>query len=87
MGIEFVTKEDLEAFRILLLQDIECLFIGRSVPAAKPWLKGKEVRNLLAISACTFQALLVTGKLKSTKIGGIHFYRYEDIKKMMEEGL
>ncbi len=87
MGTEIVTKEDLEAFRILLIQDIERLFTSRLAPAVKPWLKGTEVRKLLSISAGTLQTLRVTGKLKSSKIGGTHYYRYEDIKKMMNEGI
>jgi len=87
MGTEIVTKEDLEAFRILLIQDIERLFTRRLAPAVKPWLKGPEVRKLLSISAGTLQTLRVTGKLKSSKIGGTHYYRYEDIKKMMNEGI
>lgn len=87
MGTEVLTKDDLETFRILLLQDIERLFTSKSVPTAKPWLKGTEVRKLLTISAGTLQALRVTGKLRSSKIGGTHYYRYEDIEKMMDEGI
>jgi hypothetical protein len=87
MGTEMVTKEDLEAFRILLLQDIERLLKSRSLSPTKPWLKGTEVRKLLSISAGTLQALRVTGKLNSTKIGGTHYYRYEDIEKMLEDSI
>ncbi len=87
MGTEIVTKEDLEAFRILLMQDIARLFDSRLAPAVKPWLKGTEVRKLLSISSGTLQTLRVKGKLKSTKIGGTHYYQHEDIKKIMEEGI
>ncbi len=84
MEIEIVTKEDLEAFRIILLKDILRLFTGSAL-AAKPWLTGKEVRKLLPISAGTLQTLRVTGKLKAIKIGGTYYYRFEDIDKMMKE--
>jgi hypothetical protein len=55
------------------------------VPKAnyRAWLKGKEVRKLLEISAGSPQNLRISGQLRSSKIGGIHFYKYEDIKKMM----
>jgi hypothetical protein len=53
-------------------------------PAArKPWLKGSEVRKLLGISAGSLQNLRITGQLKSAKVGGIHYYRYEDLEHLM----
>jgi hypothetical protein len=87
MGTEVLTKDDLEAFRILLIHDIERLLTCRPVQPPKPWLKGTEVRKLSSISAGTLQTLRINGKLKSAKIGGTHYYRYEDIETIMKKTL
>lgn len=83
MGIEVVTKEDLDDFRKKLLDDISKMIMPSQAKLVKPWLKNAEVRKLLNISSNTIQRLRVSGKLRPTKVGGIHFYRYEDIEKLL----
>lgn len=51
----------------------------------KKWLKSSEVKSLLRISPGTLQNLRINGTLTYTKIGGIIFYSYEDILKVMEQ--
>lgn len=83
MSVEILTKEDLQAFRIQLLNDIKALlFIKQS--ANMEWLRSNEIRKALKISAGTLQNLRVTGKLKSVKIGGILFYRNSDLEKLLD---
>jgi hypothetical protein len=86
MAIEVVTKEDLQEFRIKLLEDIRKLISPPAGNVEKPWLKNSEVRKLLSVSSNTIQRLRIAGKLRSTKIGGVHYYRYEDIEKLMNHG-
>lgn len=84
MAIEVITKEDLQEFRLQLLNDIRQVIGDRpEAKLFKPWLKNSEVRKLLNISDNTVQRLRVAGKLRSNKVGGIHFYRYEDIAKLL----
>ena len=83
MALEIVTKEDLETFRISMLEDIKGLLANPSPTPNKPWLRGNEVKKLLSISEGSLQQLRVTGKLKGSKVGGIYYYRYTDIDKMM----
>ncbi|MBN8856681.1 MAG: DNA-binding protein [Sphingobacteriales bacterium 50-39] len=83
MQVEFITKEDLEIFRMRLLEDIGSLLTKERPATNKPWLRGGEVRKLLSISASSLQTLRISGKLKSSKVGGIHYYRYQDIQDMM----
>ena len=85
MPTEIITKEDLEYFRIQLLNDLKQLQISSTQKPLKEWLKGSEVRKLLNISAGTLQNLRITGKLRSTKVGGIYFYRYQDIEKLFQQ--
>jgi len=83
MGIEVVTKDDLQELRLQLLNDIRHLIGPSEANFVKPWLKNAEVKKLLSISSNTIQRLRVSGKLRSTKVGGVHYYKYEDIEKLM----
>lgn len=83
MAIEVITKEDLQAFRMQLLNDIRQLLTSSEAKLVKPWLKNSEVRKLLNISSNTVQRLRITGKLRSNKVGGTHYYRFEDIEKLL----
>lgn len=82
MAIEIITKDDLEAFRITLLNDIKAL-MANDRTEVKEWLRCADVRKLLKVSTGTVQNLRITGKLKSQKIGGIHFYNLADIQNML----
>lgn len=84
MAIEVVTKDDLQLFRMQLLNDIRKLLAPTEGKLVKPWLKNSEVKKLLGISSNTVQRLRISGKLRSTKVGGVHYYRYEDIEKLLD---
>ena len=83
MGLEVITKEDLQQFRMQLLNDLRQMLEPSEAKLVKPWLKNSEVRKLLNISSNTVQRLRIAGKLRSSKVGGIHYYRYEDIEKLL----
>lgn len=83
MAIEVITREDLNEFRSLLLNDLKELFQGKK-EEAKQWLKSKEVRQLLNISPGTLQNMRVNGTLSYTKIGGTIYYSNKDIDKVLE---
>lgn len=82
MAIEVITKEDLNEFRILLLNDFREILINNTQPT-KQWLKSKEVRKLLNISPGTLQTLRINKTLSYTKIGGILYYDNADIEKLL----
>ncbi|GAA4321041.1 helix-turn-helix domain-containing protein [Mucilaginibacter gynuensis] len=85
MAAEIITKEDLIEFRIKLLSDIEALLSGRSgQQEPRKLLKSYQVKNLLKISPGTLQNLRENGTLPFTKIGGIIYYKYEDIMKIFD---
>ncbi len=79
---QMVTKRDLLNFGNLLLNEIK-----NSTKEEKPaqWLKSMEVRKLLRISPGTLQNLRVNGTLSYKRIGGIIYYKYDDIEKMLEK--
>jgi hypothetical protein len=84
MTVELITPQDLQTFKADLLSEITQLLEG-SKPHKKQWLRSAEVRQMLGISHGTLQNLRVNGTLPFTKIGGILFYPYEDVVKVLEQ--
>ena len=82
MAIEVITREDLNEFRSLLLNDFKQLIQPQS-QQINQWLKSKEVRKILNISAGTLQNLRINGTLTYAKIGGTLYYNYLDIEKVL----
>ncbi|WP_158829339.1 helix-turn-helix domain-containing protein [Mucilaginibacter lacusdianchii] len=80
---ELITKEDLRAFKAELLEEMRSML--QPVRAEhKQWIKSQEVRRLLGISPGTLQNLRVNGTLSYTKIGGILYYKQQDIARLLE---
>jgi hypothetical protein len=83
MATEIITKEDLKVFRLELLRDLKELLAEKGPSGPKEWLKNGEVCRLLKISRTTLQRFRVAGKLKSTKIGGVHYYLLSEVEGLM----
>lgn len=84
-AIEFLTREDMEQFKAELFTELRRLGVNPNKrQEAKEWLKSYEVRKVLGISPGTLQNLRTNGTLPYTKIGGLIYYRYEDIRKLLE---
>jgi uncharacterized protein YerC len=83
---ELLTPEDLQQFRMQLLAELKDV-LQQSKQQSKQWLKSSDVKKMLGISHGTLQNLRVTRSLPYTKLGGIMFYKYEDIEKILEAGL
>lgn len=85
MAATIITLEDLQNFKQELLTEIQKLLSQKQTGPTRKWLKSNEVRKLLLVSPGTLQNLRVNGTLPFTKIGGIIFYDYDDIRKILEE--
>lgn len=83
MIANLITIEDLDQFRVLLLDEIKKLYFQKHPQATRKWLKSHEVRRILAISPGSLQNMRVNGQLPFTKIGGIIYYDAEDIDRML----
>ena len=84
MAANLPTVDDLQNLKTELIDEIKKLLGQRHVTPARKWLKSHEVRRLLTLSPGTLQNLRVNGTLPFTKIGGVIFYDYDDIQKMLE---
>jgi Helix-turn-helix domain len=85
MPANVITPEDLQAFKTELLAEIEKMLSQRNTMPDRKWLKSNEVRRLLTISSGTLQNFRVNGSLPYTKIGGVMYYDYDDVNKMLEK--
>ena len=83
MSVEIITKEDLRQFKSELLEDL-LKVLQPNQPQVKQWLKSQDVRKLLNISPGTLQNLRINGTLRVTRIGGIFYYKAQDITKILE---
>ena len=86
MTNELLTREDLQHFRTQLLNELKEV-LQQSSQTTKQWLKSSEVRKMLGISHGTLQNLRINRSLPYTKLGGIMFYKYADIEKILQDGL
>ncbi|CAM3777025.1 helix-turn-helix domain-containing protein [Flavobacterium gelidilacus] len=84
---QLITVDDLNHFRMQLLEDIKQIMQGASNQIIKnrQWLKAGEVRKLLNISPGTLNTLRINGKIKNTKIGKNVYYNYDDINKLLNQ--
>lgn len=81
---QLITIGDLEVFKNDLIEEIKSLLSTTPTAPTKKWLKSSEVRKLLGISTGTLQNLRVNGSLSFSKVGGIIFYDYNEIVKLLE---
>jgi len=86
MAIDILTKDDLNSFKTELFAELKSLLKIKSTNTQqKEWLKSYEVRKLLSISPGKLQNMRINGTIAYTRIGGLMFYKYDDIVKLMEE--
>lgn len=84
MATEIITREDLIEFGERLVNQIKALITGGTADDQQPkYLKSYQVKNLLKISNNTLQTLRDNGTIPFTKIGGILYYSFEDIQKVL----
>lgn len=83
MATQIVTLDDLHYFKTELFSELRDLLRSQG-PAVKKWLKTYEVKDMLGLSSGTLQAMRSNGTIRYVKIGGLVFYDYDDIMKLME---
>jgi hypothetical protein len=83
MSIEIVTKDDLQMFRIQLLDDLKRMLVAGSKTDEHPeWIKSKDVRRILKASPGTIHNLRISGKLNPVKISGSWRYNLAEVNAL-----
>lgn len=85
MGAYIITQEDLNELKHEILKGVKELLGTEQNLKTKKWLKSPEVRELLSISPGTLQNLRINGTLPYSKVGGVIYYDYEEILKVIEQ--
>jgi hypothetical protein len=83
MPAQILTTDDLREFKIEMLEEIKKLLRQSGIPPSKKWLRTQDIRKLLGISPGTLQNMRINGTLPYTKIGGVIYYDYEEVEKML----
>ena len=83
---QLITVDDLIQFKKQLLVELIAELKTQINIVPKKWLKSHEVRRLLKISPGTLQTLKASGIIHYSKIGGTHFFDYEEIQMILEKG-
>jgi hypothetical protein len=83
---QLITMGDLKEFKNQLITELLTALKLQTAQTQKKWLKSHEVRRLLKISPGTLQTLKSNGIIPYTKVGGVHFFDYEDIQRVLESG-
>lgn len=79
---QLITRRDLFEFKNTLLAELK--EIMNSNPQPQKWIRSADVRLMLKISPATLQTLRINGTLNYSKIGGIIYYKTEEIQKLLE---
>ena len=91
MAATIVTIEDLEQFKVELLDEFKNLLeaTNQTPPPKeeKVWLKSHQVQRLLGISPGTLQTLRINGTIPYSKIGGVLFYSKVEIEGILENNM
>jgi hypothetical protein len=82
---QILTVGDLEIFKNDLIEEFKRLLNDRTSASVKKWLKSSEVKKLLGISTGTLHNLRINGSLSYSKVGGIIFYDYNEIAKLLKD--
>ncbi|MBJ2173638.1 helix-turn-helix domain-containing protein [Aureibaculum sp. A20] len=85
MAATIITTEDLLEFKLELLDEIKTLLQDNPQSNPKKWMKSAEVKEYLGISPGTLQNLRINGTIPYTRMGGVLYYDYEDISKILEK--
>ena len=83
MPLELLTTSDLIEFRVELLKEFKQLLSEKEISPER-LLKSHEVRGILQISPGTLQNLRRNKTLQFTKVGGIIYYHYQDVQKLVK---
>jgi len=85
MSAEVITKEDLQIFRIQLLDDFKRILSATQEKEEMPeWVKSGVVRKMLNVSPGTLQNLRIAGQLHPKKISGSWYYSLSEIKGLFK---
>jgi hypothetical protein len=89
MSVKIVAKDDLQVFRLQLINDFKDLLKTHYNPSQEMSLeryKTHDVRKILKCSVNKLVSLRVSRKIRFKKLGGTVYNNREDVRRLLEEG-
>jgi len=83
--MEAITKKDLAILKNELIKEFKSALQNKS-EEKNEWLKTWEVKKLVGLSNGTLQKMRNNGTIPYTKLGGLIFYKKEDVLGLMKNG-
>ncbi|MCF8294003.1 MAG: helix-turn-helix domain-containing protein [Chitinophagaceae bacterium] len=83
MKVDLITQQDMDTLHEKVDRLIN-LLEKQPIPQPSEWIKSFEVKKLLRCSDSTLSNYRKTGLLKFSKVGGVHYYRNDDVQKLIE---
>ncbi|MGG7469949.1 helix-turn-helix domain-containing protein [Chryseobacterium arthrosphaerae] len=87
--MELITRQDLQALRSQIVQDVELLINAKDnqneIDSQFEWLRSKKIRKLMDISPATLQNFRISGKIRHRKIMGSYYYNKTDLINLFED--
>ena len=83
MPLELLTIKDLQEFKKELISEIKKMLIQQGSNEPQKLLKSPEVCKMLRVSPGTLQNLRRNNTVVFLKIGGILYYRFDDIERLI----
>jgi hypothetical protein len=77
------TISDLIAMKLALIAEIQKITGAQQQPPGE-YLRSREVRGILKISAASLQSLRISGKLSPVKIGGLWYYHSKEVHQLFK---
>jgi hypothetical protein len=84
MSLEILSRQDLNEFKIDLIQEIKTLLL-QTPTGNKEVLKSTDVRKMLGISHGTLQTLRINRTLPYSKVGGTIYYQHADVLRVLQQ--
>jgi excisionase family DNA binding protein len=83
--MEVITKKDLAILKNELIKEFKSALQNKPEEKSE-WLKTWEVKKLVGLSNGTLQKMRNEGTIPFTKLGGLIFYKKEDVLALMQNG-
>ena len=85
MALEVLTRDDLNIFKSELFAELNKLLADKKTKETREYLKTWEVMKAFNISKGTLQTMRANGLLPFTRIGKCIYFKYDDIKRVLDE--
>jgi len=86
MSLYVVTAEELHAFRVALVKDLQEI-LSQSDPLQNQWVQESEAAKMLSMAKSTLKEYRKKGLIPFSKLGDFTYYSVLEIHKQLEKNI